>query len=221
MNDGYFGQELSDQQLDLLTLELVPAELVPGENALYSKKWWGYRHMHPMRATYLFADWYKKAYKETASKRMSSEEAARLRIFPSQDPMKSNPSIVRGLWLGRRMADELGITYRFYCRRAVDISERLDWSYLCRPEDLTNKALVERLGVEWLEYSAKVMSFPPKELVDLNSYYHEQWEAELAAFAKRQINPQSIIRNALKDGYMTEAGIQKHLREEFGHLLNP
>lgn len=221
MNDGYFGQELSDQQLDLVTLETIPANLMSGENALYSKKWWGYRHMHPMRATYLFADWYKKAYKETASKRMSSEEAARLRIFPSNDPMKSNPSVVKGLWLGRRMADELGITYRFYCRRAVDISERLDWSYLCRAEDLVNKALVERLGVEWLEYSAKVMSYPPKELVGKNSYYKEDWEKSLAEFARTQPNTQTFVRNAFNSGYITEEGIQKHLREEFGHFLNP
>jgi len=219
MQRDFYGRNLSDRQLDLVTIEVIPPELQKGEPKLYRTKWWDYRHMHPMRATYLFASEYERAYRRVIQKRLESSKARKLRVFRTPDPMREASVKAIGLWKGRRLADEYGIRYDFYCRIALDASEYLDWEYLARPEDLTNSALTTRVLLAWLEINEATIQLPEDPIYrgrgEARSYYQDEWEEALCKQIARRKNPQHALDYHLNTtGLLSESTVRRFFGDE-------
>jgi hypothetical protein len=150
------GLALRPGRYDALTVENIPSKYWQREPELYEGKWWDYRMMHPMQATYHFVDAYKRAYKAAFARRSDSEGAKWLKVFAKDDFLEGASSTRTALWLARQQADEIGCPYDFFCTRAMHYAERRDWAMLPRPQamysikpmfdnDLTIAQHVERL----------------------------------------------------------------------------
>lgn len=153
------GLALRPERYDALAVEHIPAKYWASESELYGCKWWDYRPMHPMQATYHFVEAYKEAYKRAYSRRHDSEYAKWLKVFSREDFLEGAPSTRTALWLARQKADEIGCPYSYFCSKAMHYAERRDWAMLPRPQamysikpmfesDLTIAQYVER---EWQE----------------------------------------------------------------------
>lgn len=55
MIKGYYGEELSDSMCELLAHERIALSLLKREEKLSKTRWFDYRHLHPTKATYLYA----------------------------------------------------------------------------------------------------------------------------------------------------------------------
>jgi hypothetical protein len=153
------GLALRPERYDALAIEYIPAKYWLNESALFGSKWWDYRMMHPMQATYHFVQAYKQAYKRAYSRRADSETAHWLKVFRHDDFLEGAASTRTAFWLARQQADEIGCPYDFFCTRAMHYAERRDWAMLPRPQamysikpmfkdDLTIAQHVERLWAE-------------------------------------------------------------------------
>lgn len=153
------GLALRPERYDALAVEHIPSKYWLRESELYASKWWDYRPMHPMQATYLFVDAYKRAYKAAYARRSDTEYAKWLKVFAKDDFLEGAASTRTALWLARQQADEIGCSYDFFCTRAMHYAERRDWAMLPRPQamysnkpmyqsDLTIAQHVERLWAE-------------------------------------------------------------------------
>lgn len=216
---NYYGATLSDAQMDLLALERIPEGLRKGEPALYATKWWNYRVIHPVRATLMFAEYYRRAYLRVCQKRIATSEVSQIRVFQGENPLKEAPEKVTGFWKGRRAADELGIPYRFYCHNALEASEYLDWTYLARPEDLTNSALVTRIGLAWHEAKKWSIQLPSSAIYGQEGqrgYYQDAWESDLCAQIARRRHPRYALQHHVTRTRMLS---EAKAREFFGNEL--
>lgn len=156
---SHAGLALRPERYDMLTVEHIPAKYWQSESSLYESKWWDYRPMHPMQATYHFVAAYKDAYKRAYARRHDSEYAKWLKVFAKDDFLEGASSTRTALWLARQKADEIGCPYSYFCSKAMHYAERRDWAMLPRPQamysikpmfdsDLTIAQYVER---QWQE----------------------------------------------------------------------
>jgi hypothetical protein len=199
IKSDYFGKDFSDLQLDYVCLRSIPQELTKKEPSLYDKKWWDYRDLHPMGATYNFVYEYNRAYKNIASKRI---ETKKVQIFEG-DFLLRPESVIRGFWLGRQVADELSMPYNFYCYYTIDTSEKMDWPYLARPEDMSNTALVTETFNQWTEYTKHVTVYPKTEGYKIANpgYYYDAFLDALKSRVDNKINKKPIIDHCLAKNF--------------------
>lgn len=128
------GLALKPERYDALAVEFIPPQYWTPESELFASKWWDYRTMHPMQATYHFVDAYKRAYKRAYSRRQDSEHAKWLKVFAHDDFTEGAASTRTALWLARQRADKIGCSYDFFCSLAMHYAERRDWTMLPRPQ---------------------------------------------------------------------------------------
>lgn len=138
------GLALRPERYDALAVEHIPPQYWQSESELFATKWWDYRIMHPMQATYHFVSAYKRAYKAAYGRRQDTEASQWLRVFAKDDFLEGAASTRTALWLARQKADEIGCTYDFFCGRAMYYAERRDWAMLPRPQAMySNKPMYQ------------------------------------------------------------------------------
>lgn len=147
----YFGNDLSAQQYELLRIQLVDPKLSDLEPALFGTKWWDYRILHPMQATYLFAHEYRRARRAGLKRRIEYWAAVNAPVFGKhkveqengkeksvaiEDFTDGSKTLITGLIKARQMADRHGIPYYSYCRAAVRYAEDMLWTYVPKPHQM-------------------------------------------------------------------------------------
>lgn len=157
MKEIYF--ESSDY--DALAIARININLLSKEPALYTTKWWDYRLLHPVQATYAFEVAYIKSCRAYVKKNYDLEYGKVFKPYPGKDlfaekqleltPVKKKvrmkngkplymphaaKSTISGVWKARQMADSLGIPYEFYCEAAFQYTEKCLWHRLPAPSHL-------------------------------------------------------------------------------------
>jgi len=121
----------------LAATKLKPADMKI-EAELYTKKWFEYRVLHPVQATYLFADAYIKAARNLYRKTKDNEAGRYIKPFAGKDlfvdqPVtgKRNPNVkpavFKAIWRARQQADSMGIPYDFYCEAVMRFALQQGW----------------------------------------------------------------------------------------------
>lgn len=130
---------------DKWVVENVGLSRTKQELHLFQSKWFDYRQLHPMDATLLFAESYKKQYALI----MSSHGREDFRKAPYRSGLKRVPFIklskanITSLWKARQKADELGIDYDYFVSTMLSIAARREWNELPRPQHLWQDDLLE------------------------------------------------------------------------------
>lgn len=130
------GLDLTTDEYDQIALSLIKADLWANESKLVQKKWWDYRGLHPVEATYLFAYAYIKQFALRNRHRVDISRAPFIKPLKGKDPLLDNPKQLTGLIKARQFADEFGMPYDFHIRHALKFADERDWTYLPRPSQL-------------------------------------------------------------------------------------
>lgn len=214
------GLALRPERYDALTVEHIPTQYWLRESELYAGKWWDYRPMHPLQATYHFVAAYKRAYQAAYARRADTESAKWLKVFAHDDFLEGAASTRTALWLARQKADEIGCPYDFFCTRAMHYAERRDWSMLPRPQamysnkpmysdDLTISQAVERL---WAKKCQAEFVYSTDEFYKqgefVNNIHQRQHRQHLLARLRTDPNRTILTSSLIYDqGLLDEAAV--------------
>lgn len=148
-----FGVDADPANADELMNRAVRSEWVQIEGALYTGKWFDYRFMTPVQATYLYAHEYKKAFQRAFRTNISVRTAQFVKPWKSVDVFHEPPQTVSGLWRGRQTADAMGMPYDVYLTLAFEWNLRY-WrqKYLPRPQQMYSDLVTDRAAESWEEH---------------------------------------------------------------------
>ena len=158
----FFGQDLSDDECEGLMLERfgsgdrVFKKRFKRELNLMQTKWFDYRILHPVIATYLFAWEYTKVYQRYYAMTIDYGKSAYVRGFKGGDAWLSTNS--GGFVNARQKADELGMPYGFFISNAFDFLYIKKWKHIPRPCHLYAADVIEVVTQRWSEFQRAAMT---------------------------------------------------------------
>ncbi|AMB48239.1 hypothetical protein [Methylobacterium sp. AMS5] len=151
VGEEIFGLDTPLDKCHDIMLALGTKAIEP-ERWLMNSKWFDYRFMNPVHATYLFADHYRNVYKRVFRETMDSARGEYVKGIKAQDPfdMSVKNSDRMGLWKARQFADGLGMPYDLFIAIAMHWSLRkCKKDYLPRPTHLYNFDLLTAVSETW------------------------------------------------------------------------
>lgn len=151
----FFGAALDPVSCDALAIGKIDRKLLTGEARLYQFKWFDYRPLHPVMATYLFAAAYNRAYGDFMGE--CFDRGKRFMVaFKGKDVMACRE--VKSFWKLRQKVDELGIRYDFFAREAMAWCGDNGWKQPPRPAHVaSNDDLLVHVSNLWeQEQRAKI-----------------------------------------------------------------
>jgi hypothetical protein len=117
----FVGAERSPRQLEIIGLKIDPLHR-EDQADLMRTRWFEYRTMHPVAATYLFAQLYREQVEKFAAAYVDIRTADQAKAFTPEDIFYSRD--MTGMWLARSSADRVGVPYEvllaFAQQRALD-----------------------------------------------------------------------------------------------------
>lgn len=167
---SYYGSHFTDAEYQEIGLHCINPKYWKGEAKLYRTKWFDYRGMREVQATYLFANHYRKAYSRLMEMRVGNEIGQYKVGLKGHDVFLIGKAELTGMWRARRMADEMGIPYSFYCNTAIQYCNDFLWKRLPRPTQLYSEKVVEVVREKWEEHSAAYIQIPDDECYLLENY---------------------------------------------------
>lgn len=127
-------------------------KLLEPERWLMTTKWFDYRFLDPVQATYLFAHHYREVYRRKYADHIDTQRAPYVNGLKAQDPFEGqgkNPEGV-GLWKARQMADGLTMPYDLFVDIAMEWKlRRSKRKYLPRPLHLYEYDLMTAVNETW------------------------------------------------------------------------
>lgn len=182
-------------------MHALPDEWTEPERWLMASKWFDYRFMHPVHATYLFTDAYRRVYRQMYASTYDRAKADYVKGIKAEDPFdlaKRNTDRA-GLWKARQMADGLCMPYDLYIGIAMTWSLRkCRKEYLPRPTHLYNFDLLTAVSDTWKDRQSGILYVAKDERFKNERYQaspiqdaHHEWLLE-------QVSKRSNIVYALK-----------------------
>ncbi|CCG43310.1 hypothetical protein [Magnetospirillum molischianum] len=176
---------------------LVTEKMFLAEAELMRSKWFDYRRMHPVQATFLFAHCYTLGVKRAWRKYIDHEAAERARGLADENVFKLEPGGFTGVWKARQTADLMGLPYDFFVNRQMDLALDGCWNQVPRPCHLYDPDRLANVSLawdEWTEAKLQMASDPWYLLVNYvghrNQDAHQEW---LISQAKRRARPEFIL----------------------------
>lgn len=164
-----FGTDLSRERCDEIMFDyfLKRMRLAPGshpsysnykkfedmgfiETELFRKKWFDYRFMHPIQATYYFVHCYEQGHRAAFKRHISRDRAEFIKVMKKSDLFENEPRFVNGVFAARQYADAIGAPYDFFIEAAM--RHRLAYwkqKYLPQPSHLYADWVCEKVFSEW------------------------------------------------------------------------
>jgi hypothetical protein len=232
----YFQEDPIGETLDVILAETgktknldITGEI---ELALMRTKWFDYRSMCSTLATYLFAEEFKKAYRNSFASNIDSRRAPYIPVFlkPKEpgrtrakaaiDPFDSDKAIVTGLWRCRRVADALGVPYDIYLSLAM--KRRLSyWQQRNLPKiyHLYDKMVTDYVVEKWEEHQKTKLYFSTQPEYKNDCYCdlpaqndHHEWL--FAQLKLRLNNPHTLARLIYEDKVLPAKKARSRLGDE-------
>lgn len=149
LTEDYFGNNLTTDRYDALAVVAINEKFLKLESALFSSKWFDYRHLHPTQATYLFAHHYDLEYRKIYQRIRDQERGQYVKGTKGKDCMLKKE--VSGFWKGRQNADRLGVPYGLYVGSIMKfLIEDNIWQRIPRPTHLYSAKVTEFMKDKWL-----------------------------------------------------------------------
>lgn len=197
-DEPFYGQELSYQECEVVMLQQdFPAKLYQGESDLFQTKWWDYRSLHPVKATYLFAHHYRKSYRYMTQRRDDVDKGQYVRGFKGDDVFELSTRERNGFWKARRTADALGVPYDFYMIEGMRYADHTLWKRLPRPTQVYSEPFIEQICERWQEINNAMTVMPSSRRFLLSDYVGAEDQREFREWLCRLIErsrvPQAMV----------------------------
>lgn len=154
----FFGSDLSADDCDLLALAHIPAEARKDEASLFDRKWFDYRHLHPVQATYLYAAQYQKAIEAIYAETKDIRTVGSIKAFEPEDIFKGRELLA--FWFARQACDRVGCRYEFALRFIMRRFADRGWHIFPRPNQCYSLELVLDIQDAWKAECATKLQFP-------------------------------------------------------------
>lgn len=141
------------------------------EKELMKTKWFDYRHLHPVQATDLFAQQYRKAYREYTKRRKDYLE---VHNGSSDDITSMSKRKLTALTKARRAADRHCIPYDLYISAAFDWAESRIWKRIPMPNHLYGELCLAFILKRWQNILMYSLHLPSSETFYAHHYNQEQ-----------------------------------------------
>lgn len=146
-NDGQYGfmEEWDSAVMDEWVARNIGLSRCKGEAELFETKWFDYRDMHPLQATAVFTEEYKRQYANIMLTHgredfQSALYSTGLKRIPYQEQSAANKT---SLWKARQFADRYCVNYGFFIGTVLSIAASRLWDKLPRPQHLWQEDLIE------------------------------------------------------------------------------
>jgi hypothetical protein len=154
-NPEIFGTTLTPHE-EIERMFRINRKWLKHEALLYTGKWFDYRFISPVKATYLYAHELKKTYQVFYKRYMDAARAPYVSPFKGEDFFAdAKPMRVSGIWRGRQIADALCMPYDIYLNFAFDSNLKYwNQAYLPRPNTLYSDLVTDRAQKGWKDLIA-------------------------------------------------------------------
>lgn len=209
------GSSLSRESADELAIATIPAKLLGKEAQLFRSKWYDYRRLHPMVATYYFVHCYGEAYRDAMVKSFDCERGIYRKGVKGNFILKKERL---SFWRLRQMADGMGIPYRPFLTAAIShYIDHTGWKNVPRPGHLAAGTAPSAAYEAWESLCKHRLQLPVDPFFTAEGFvghpYQVECELWLLEQAQRRERPKFALA-ALVDTY-------KRVRESVLQRLPP
>lgn len=202
-----YGLHKSPEDYDRLMFSFIRKDWQEYEGPLFTTKWFDYRHLHPVAASYVFAHCLVKAYQRAYRRTISNKGWDAMRPLKSIDLFRCPKNQIGGVWRGRQHADAMGAPYPVYLEFAYEAALRY-WKrgHLPTPQQLYSEHVIQRVTEQWEDRQKGFMLFSEQAAYRNENYIgtraqddHHAWLFE--QIGKRQ-NGFIPLENLFKRGLL-------------------
>lgn len=190
---GFVGGNLGSLNYEVFTVQNLPYKEIKLEKELMSVKWFDYRQLAHLQATYYFVKCYTEAYRAFVRRALDSERAAYYQPFGTADILKSKD--LKTVTRLRQMVDGLGMRYDFFMTFAMNKQHRMMGEgkiYAPRPGHiLNNEELIASAVLAWEEQCEVAMQFAKDPMYRVENFGNtaaNAYQLEHEAFVIAQID---------------------------------
>lgn len=168
------------------------------ETELFRRKWFDYRFLHPVVATYVYAHYFTRIYRQLFAKHVSRRDSEYIRVFKDEDLFQCDTAIISGVWRARQVADAIGAPYPFVIEAGFRL--RLNYwkqKYMPRVNHIYADWIIEKTIDEWeetLNYAAPHGDHAQYRLQNyIGTRDQDDHHAHLLNLAGRRPNPVPLL----------------------------
>ncbi len=145
---------------DILVHSMVKKSILKREKGLFQSKWFDYRFMTPLEATSVYIDdfaeisrWiYAREFDRTRAEHIKFRDSKAVLQTVRNNPDRDRKAEFSGFWVGRQIADMIGMPYPTFIELAMTYRMRA-WkqSFLPRSHQLYDQITIEKVVARWQE----------------------------------------------------------------------
>ena len=148
-------------------------------------RWFDYRDMHPVAATYLFAHFYVEQTRKFYIQNVDIRTVEDARAFAPDDIFMSRD--LTSMWLARRAADELGLPYPFVLQFAQSrFLSRLQLRFP-RPNQLYGEEFEIDVAAAWTERLGCQLTYSTQPRYKASAWARQLSQAQHIKFVVQQV----------------------------------
>ena len=184
--DNYIGNDLTTDVYDELAYLKIDEKFLTKEAALYSSKWFDYRHLHPTLATYLYAHHYTSEYRKVYQRIRDAEKGKYVTGSKGKDEMQKKSTL--GFWKGRQSADELGMPYNLYIGSVMRfLVEDTIWKRIPTPSQLYSSKVRLFMIDEWAKLLETSIVEPDTAILSDDTEFSREHKRSIEKYLCEQI----------------------------------
>lgn len=140
-----FLEDMTQEEMDLWSSQKVGISRFKKEVNLFETKWFDYREAHPLVATCLFVEIYKKKHAQIMRThgRVDVHRSYYQVGVKRQCYLDMSKSNITAFWKARQNADKYCVPYDYYIETILSIAAERLWERLPRPQHLWQDDLIE------------------------------------------------------------------------------
>lgn len=192
----FYNDNLAFDHYEILTINHVPPKERKIETELMTTKWFDYRLMHPMYATYYFYHLFVKEYQAFIAKHINFESAPF--IFPfkgdaRRDFLRATEKL--SIWRLRQKADMLGIRYDFFLKTAFNKIYRMIAGGRVvppRPAMLGKEDLLAEIHNEWSDMCKASLQIACSPYFHVSNFDNSLIQRDHERFVLSQVAQRSV-----------------------------
>lgn len=212
----YFGCDLLVEQYEAINYTRLGKDVRMKESELYVRKWFDYRPLHPVQATYLFAACYQRVAQHHFAMTKDVDQAQSIKAFEPEDVFKGSERT--SFTVARQNLDRIGVRYIFGINFAFKRCAERGWRIFPRPNQLHNAELLDDLRDAWQEECSVRMQTPrhPRYRADNYIEHPDQnaWHAWISREVDRRERKDWALAELFRRKLYPEAVAVKHFGSE-------
>lgn len=178
-----FGNDLTVADCEMLALSRIAAPLRVAESLLFTRKWFDLRSLHPVQATFLFAEQYRLAVRRAYAKQKDIRTLDGVKGFDVEGLFSSRE--LTAVWRARQAFDAIGCRYEYGLDNIMNRFLERGWRVFPRPNQLYAEEVILDVRDAWRRECKAVLQLAKHERFLTENYVghpdqiaYQAWQIE-------------------------------------------